>query len=1708
MRKHIKLISLILVLAMLCSALAIFVGADETATSAAASEQPDPTATWESSKGSTEILSSDAGNLLASTSLGNWNEDVIKNYLVTEENGNKYGIIVAAADKTVGNHYVHITTGGNEVEIDNEGYLILQLDIATDSEWIPEFTLNTTVRTEPTNSATDLGCHSLLAKLLDGKYNDGDWHRYTVICDFNGEVPVSHVFVDGQYIDSQNGYADRYNADNTHKFTDIRLGISGNKDIKVGGSIAFDNISAFVSGADASYAKAITDKSLAGTELSTAPEAEKLPLLAKVGEVEYRNSSALALALSSLQPVEAEIFRQFGGKLEVNSTATVDTHGFDCTVVAGPAATLVSSADGVYKFNLSASATETAATNANLIASTILLTEDNLYYGNEKAAGSVAACDEKSMVPYIVTPLGSATSYLDLRIEDTTKLVAGTHAHVNWNDSSKTVYQTGAFTVFDFDLYAAAAFIDAYITFTSRNASGNGDYNGACGGTAFYLSSLKLKTGQWNHITLVGDNTNNVLYVFNGNQLVNTVASGMWGAAADGTQAFEGLRLNLNLSASAITKLSNGQSVAVANMCCRLNITDSYLADNIATATSLDNWENVILDSDYEYLTVPPVLTIDGEPCYSLADANIKLKSNDAPYVSILRDFAGTLTINCNATVNTNGHSVTVVPGTDVEYKVNEDGTTTYTSPFIPSASTVASSNTTELLSAIKYQHDDNLLNFFYLVGCNGATDDGYTGMSTALTTNTLNGDLYVDVTGGTGGNTYMVASPSSDNKGMDVIKGSVNNYFILDMDIARYKELNSSFGWYSVCRGTSGCFATNVNNGGALVSYLNALEAGKFQHVSTLLDFDNNISYTFVNGVLVSTQTNGAYGNNAAQYEAGFKFEQFRLFSSCIDSFAVDNLCIRKLAPADAEAVISAQRLAGQNANIYDDSYVGTECAPLLSIDGKYYGSVVEANKALTLRTPVKVEILNHITSGTLTVNCDATVNTNGLTVTVTAGAGVEITSTEGNVTVYDAPFKPSLVMGAQITTPGTALETVRYPADDNLLKLNYLNNFDGSAGKPSLYPATNTVTGDSFLYYETEGAASNSNAYLDYKYSSIVKYDPDNSQYIVYDFDYSAIGEVAEKLTMATIVRRYDSDGKAQVALNGDYGQMNGNNANLHTIVTDHDAFHHITIVYDLHNNVTYYYVDGAQVYIGSFTTEEGHGIFTGKNNPNNYTFYFDCVRIAQNATYDIGIDNMYVRYLVGSEAGNIADAIGGGNITEWDNCVYDGTNLQYPPIAYVNGEYYSTLDALNSALTLDGEAEVELLREFDGKVVVSTDATVITNALDVELAPASGTINLGGTVCAGPLAVITSEDGSTVRFIKLTEANAANYCSTTYWYSSVDENIEEIIYFPYGMQMEYIGEQIMHPVFEYDNYVEDGLLYYCEWLDDNGNVIESLPVASEKVKTAYIAVNITATEVDFSIKNPKVNITLSDNFNVNLYVPGATVGVTEGLTSIDGVDYAKFSKLTPPTAFAGVHTFVFEYDHEGETYHEVINVDVLQYMLDLLDSDSTTTEAKALVLAALNYANEACKLLAGGADEAITEILTTYAQHLPTDSTEYSKADVSALKGIVKGVQLSLESEVAYVINVCDTYEGNITVSYVTLEGETVTKTFAKGETVKVNVKALDLASGIVITAGDKSVEYSLAAYVGGIEAQGTVADFAKALNLYATAAKAYAEASAEG
>ena len=515
-------------------------------------------------------------------------------------------------------------------------------------------------------------------------------------------------------------------------------------------------------------------------------------------------------------------------------------------------------------------------------------------------------------------------------------------------------------------------------------------------GTSIHAGQY-LTSGEWAHITIVGDIANNVLHVFvNGEykSVPDTVAYKVSELTDPATQQVnteivpQSIRIEFSLSANT-TDYLKGMNVAIDNVCQR-TYTSADLSGGLAEAVAAKNitsWSGNITGKAGEKL--PTLAVVNGTECGSADEIDAAIIANKSKNIELEFKSAPIAPINFKAegTINTNGMPIeSLVKFDEACSKPIVDGNI-YTVTLgwsINYAVKDVTSGTVLDTSEIKYDHSGNILGGVSLANYH-LKDRRHINFITNLDT----GDVFVNDypvgTIGSGSNTYIQISPTGNK--LQYKKG-VGQNIIFDFDMAVYDREPAALNTVSRYQTSNGAVGAWGNSARNTTDLFKDIELGQFAHITIIISVDSRMGYYFVNNELICADQN-------VIIEQAEWLEALRCFGNSAADLLYDNICIRDISNAEIETIAAAGDLSKWSGAIYGADYRLPVAPTVATVDGVPYGSVEAVNNALATDDEVaKVVEIKHIPfkgeERTFKIRTTAEVNTNGLDVSLDWNTGV----------------------------------------------------------------------------------------------------------------------------------------------------------------------------------------------------------------------------------------------------------------------------------------------------------------------------------------------------------------------------------------------------------------------------------------------------------------------------------------------------------------------------------------------------------------------------------------------------------------------------------------------------------------------------------------------------------------------------------------------
>ena len=1010
MKKYAKILCALLIVAALCSSLLFTAGAEE-----AAPFTPSMTITGFTgnsiTNGLTDYQSDVAGNRINGISTGNAGNSSFLS-IAKGEGANPWLVAYANKDysgtqSSNSNLYINANTSNSSPFTVSgtgaTGYYVIDFDVATHGEMLPGFDVSVAMR-----RASDGGGFPFSGEVYVGNYvtEKDAWTHVTLLGDIKNNVVK--IYLNGVHVgDSVKAFNDEQLSGNTQVVAQgFRIELTRNNtpvDVLAGQNVAFDNLAhRLFTTNGAELEAALSDGDITDWSAYTNGRGgEALPTVVTVDGVGYQNFTNFSRALATNDTVNVEFLAQPLAPVPFCANAIVNTNGMaynklitvtdGCKVVSNKGNIVTTSAPFTSNYKEQAVDFSGYSANSANITSIFNATKGNAKGNLYDRFNMVSATSLKNVgtlgyrnATVITDTVTGTTIYREsayVSAGSTTTKEQNEYSNFNFSKVQLS-YETGKneYIVVDFDYTYTGTLDGIFLQIIPRGKAG---YHA----TGMTLSNLPLTEGEMVHITAVHDFTDNVAYYFVNGVLTNTVSGGAIKSSAHSNYLGNSETITVQEYKLGSNSIS---TVYFSNMNIRYFDVDAS-ADTIDTAiasSDITRWTDNIYTSDYEIAQFPAMATVDGVPCYNKAQLEASLYGNKKTpaVVKILHPFADVITVKCDATVYTYGQDVSFVDVNGKTLTPDKSGVVRYDHPYISARidtalGDVSGVTSTEVYNAIKYSVSGNL--FSSVVHSEGKWGTaGYRNAS--LITNLDTGDvLYrngaiLNANGGVNADSTKYVDMMFTAQTITSTAGT-NTYVVVDFDFATDGSLKDDVS------------LTLTTGAQPLVLKSVGILDGDTAHVTVVYDFTNNTATAFVNGVFACTVENGAFVNAGS-----VTVDTFRLSTEGKTSaVCLDNVAVRTFSYSAAEdtlaGAVSAGDINGWADGIYKAGYKMSKIPTLAVVDGREYGSIDTLNKILAIETSyVKSVELNYIPDADVMVRTEATIETNGLDVSLNWNTGL----------------------------------------------------------------------------------------------------------------------------------------------------------------------------------------------------------------------------------------------------------------------------------------------------------------------------------------------------------------------------------------------------------------------------------------------------------------------------------------------------------------------------------------------------------------------------------------------------------------------------------------------------------------------------------------------------------------------------------------------
>ena len=574
--------------------------------------------------------------------------------------------------------------------------------------------------------------------------------------------------------------------------------------------------------------------------------------------------------------------------------------------------------------------------------------------------------------------------------------------------------------------------------------------------------------------------------------------------------------------------------------------------------------------------------------------------------------------------------------------------------------------------------------------------------------------------------------------------------YYVVELDVATLSDTVESIA-LSLCNRDSSLkgypFGENVN----IKDFVDL--TGDWVHFTVVGDIENNKLHVFVDGQYVTTtgyayntsvtgtKTPEEYGLRANGMKIEVKYSpsannNFQILKN--QSIAFDNVCRRDFIDAESIAELdtilaSADKDLTKWSKYPTNTRAGTSLPAYVEIDGVEYNNMNRAAEALESSPTKVVKVLSDCPTAFIP-GCDCTIVKNGFNPTIWLPKGSYMSEANGVISVTGTFKLLSSIDG----NAGTyyALNAVKVNSASNVLNTIAWSGIQTGHADNALisYIVTDLNSGNKYWTVHNNGASGAH--FVNLLYNQPITYDASKDQYLVYDFDFAVLGSYDPNYVFHTISRNL-----------GDSTLCGGTSFKLSGIDSyfTEGEMEHVTVVYDLNNNKSYFYVNNI------LATSSNTGVMTAsvydKWKTGSVSVKQEAIRM-QNISANQALDNVSVRYI--TDDASLKNALG-SSLSTWTDAVY---NASYPiqqmhAAATVNGQkvyFEADIAALIAEDRTDGTPnQVEILRELQSDLFVPSYSVIETHGLADVKAPGNMKVTNDGTLVTvegkGDMSLITT-------------------------------------------------------------------------------------------------------------------------------------------------------------------------------------------------------------------------------------------------------------------------------------------------------------------------------------------------------------------------------
>ncbi len=694
-----KIFCAVLVLALLCSALAFAISA-ETSTDETfvplrtLGDAHIPTATKSTESTAVGNLFGDFADLGERATYGN----TIQTYVVTEQgvtDDNGYYLARIESDGRQVSYNTNMDSHSHlniffydkadstlfGPKLDHGDVFVYETDMFFEDNAFTGLYFSLNVRASASSTDPSSGSDYWVEqdRTIVDKLPKGEWFHLTVLGDVDSDS--LYYYVNGEYVSTfanavvnakQNGDPD----ETVYALHSIRWQFY-QATLNHGDSLAFDNVFCnVITSAD------LGDYTLGAPTLDDFAQAQRYSLrelvpVAKVdGETVYSVAQLNNRLATALTDVEVEMLRDTNAAIAVTCDATIKTNGLPVVITTPDGAKKKESEDGIIEVDVPYTPAYTAE-DGGFDASFINSNGDKSISILNGCYGSIDyfASDSK------ISPYAGGDSYLKVTPVKNTQIGSNVE-EVRIYYTDRYYLEMNDFYVIDFDVATESEYADLVLIPVLAHETSDSKPKVRLDGKTIRFKDFLDPSNEWAHVTVIGDIANNKMYIFVNDELKFDNYGMAYNADVakennmDLTEKFENkhstgplnfVELRLGFTGKdAESTISTTDTTLFKNLAVRRFAgTENEAISTAVEGESLTNWENNKNTTKGEKL--PSIIVVDGVGYGNIVLANevISKDNGTTKEISFRADFEYPIYVDSAAVIETNGLGEYIIEGKD-----------------------------------------------------------------------------------------------------------------------------------------------------------------------------------------------------------------------------------------------------------------------------------------------------------------------------------------------------------------------------------------------------------------------------------------------------------------------------------------------------------------------------------------------------------------------------------------------------------------------------------------------------------------------------------------------------------------------------------------------------------------------------------------------------------------------------------------------------------------------------------------------------------------------------------------------------------------------------------------------------------------------------------------------------------------------------------